>query len=206
MATICLTLNPLKTQAFPSHMNNWCEQDGKTWLPVPYDDQTIDHSEGGDPNESIQQGSDLLDTMITDNITGNTVWVIGHSKGCQVIGRWLIKYGAASGHSTNDLKFVCSGNPVNSLTPDGAQPSQKYKMLATSQGGFSMIDIGRENDGWARWKDTGGNIFTLFSNITGMCNSHASATYSGTSLNSVGVPTAYQTTSSSGTTTYYTVD
>ena len=206
MATICLTLNPLKTQAFPSHMNNWCEQDGKTWIPVPYDDQTIDHSEGGDPNESIQQGSDLLDTMITDNITGNTVWVIGHSKGCQVIGRWLIKYGAASGHSTNDLKFVCSGNPVCSLSPGGPDPAQQYLMLPTSQGGFSVIDIARERDGWARWEEPNGNLFITLRNWSGRCNYHPSAKYGDVHLNSVGVPTAYQSTSTVGTTTYYTVD
>lgn len=200
MPTTCLTLNPLGNDKMATWCNSWATQDGKVHVPVNYDWKTIDRSEGSDPSESIQQGADLLNSLIAEHISGGPVWVFGHSKGAQVIGRWLIKYGATSGFSAANLKFVCTGNPTSPL---GHVPWVKFPQPTNGVGVYSVIDIGRQWDGWCRWPSTS-NFFTIIKAISGMFSVHPRYNVS---LNSVGVPTSgVISTQVIGNTTCYTIN
>ena len=199
MPTTCLTLNPLGNNVFPAWCNSWVTANGKVHVPVDYDWKTVDKSEGSDPDESIQQGADLLNTMIGTHIANGPVYVFGHSKGGQVIGRWLIKYGNTSGYDPEELTFMTTGNPTSSL---GHPPWIKFPMPKSTTPGFPIIDIGREGDGWCRWPDTN-NLFVRIKSIIGMFTVHTD--YKTKSLNASGIPTVYEETSTDGDTTYYTL-
>lgn len=199
MATTCLTLNPLGNDVMSQQCSSWATANGKVHVPVEYDWKTIDRSEGADPVESIQAGADLLNTMIGTHIADGPVYVFGHSKGAQVIGRWLIKYGNSSTYNSTQLTFIMTGNPTSSL---GHVPWIKYPTPTSTSKGFPIIDIGREGDGWCRWP-TGSNLFDVVRAIIGMVTTHVE--YKTKVLNAVGVPTTYLSTSTDGDTTYYTL-
>lgn len=203
MATTCLTLNPLSFNVMGVWCLSWAKGYDKTHVPVPYDYKTTDKSEGDDPADSIQLGADLLDDMIHEYVTEtDDVVVFSHSKGSQVVGRWLIKYGDTSDISSDKLSFVTTGNPTSSL---GHVPWIKYPTPTSVAGGYSIIDIGRREDYWCRWK--GGaepNIFEWTRNIMGMLLVHTN--YFAALLNEDGSPYGgIVETSTVEDTKYYTI-
>lgn len=199
MPTTCLTLNPLGHDKMPTWCNSWATQDGKVHVPVEYDWHTVDSSEGGDSDGSIQQGADLLDTMIGTHIANGPVYVFGHSKGGQVISRWLMKYGNTSSYDPEQLTFIFTGNPTSNL---GHVPWIKYPSPTSTTPGYPIIDIGRDGDGWCRWP-SGSNLFAIIRAIIGMFTTHLD--YKDKTLNATGHPTVYESTSTDGDTTYYTL-
>lgn len=200
MTTYCLTLNPLGKDAMPTWCSSWATQDGKVMVPVEHDWHHTDKSEGDDPDESIQQGADMLNAAIAEHLSdpADSVYVASHSKGSQVVGRWLIKYGPTSTFDPAKLKFVTSGNPTS------AKDHVPWIKYPTPTGtAYTLIDLGRDKDGWCRWPNGSSNLFEIIGAFIGMFTVHKN--YYDVQLNSVGVPTSYDSTGTIGTTAWYTL-
>ena len=215
MGDTCLTLNPLigfDIDIMPIWCNGWASDHGKTQISVPYDWTDLDESEGSDPAGSIQLGADLLDTMIGENIGAGHVYAFGHSKGGQVISRWLTKYGDTSGYSNTALTFIFTGNPLTSATPYGRRAIVSNPTPTSTAGGYPIIDIGRKGDGWCRGRWDSPTIPELIQNYIGMFSDHMNYSNKyvlfdglGVNMDANGVPSEYLSTDTIGDTTFYTV-
>lgn len=105
-----------------------------------------------------------LDTLIGDHIDdvpGQRLIVAGHSRGGQIIYKWLREKGPTSAHDPDKLLFISSGNPErkyngacsvdsanHTATYPGDQPyGNGYGTPATTD--YTVLDIARQYDEWA---------------------------------------------------------
>lgn len=111
-----------------------------------------------------------LDALIGAHInaTPNRLIVAGHSRGGQIIYKWLREKAPTSTYPTNKLLFISSGNPERKyggrcfLRPDAyppvypgsGGPGVGYGLPADLHG-YQVLDIARQYDNWAdypnRW-------------------------------------------------------
>jgi hypothetical protein len=132
---------------------------------VVINDSAFQNGIGGINNTAATSDMNLLDSHIATemgnlNATFTKVIVIGHSRGAQIIYKWLREKGAASSFDPNKLMFVGSGNPERKYNgASGVDPTGHpavYPGTAPWGNGlgipssirYTLLDLGRQYDQW----------------------------------------------------------
>lgn len=133
----------------------------------------------GISNSAATSDMNNLDTLMKDTLLATAdrpLIVAGHSRGAQVIYKWLREKGPSSTINPAHVLFISSGNPerkyngAGKVRPEkfpGVYPGGTYGVglgLPTSPTPYTVIDIARQYDQWADYP----NVFTkaAVSNMT----------------------------------------
>ena len=154
--TLVLTVDPLLIGPFallrPWAMSMQCKRFATT---------------GGNTQTKVQSDASVLDPVgittdtahLHDAIHGygplRPIIVMAHSRGCQIVGRWLEKHADDAGALSPDLlSFVLLGNPERGVS-HGARAGQKYldgsplrDTPTTTR--YQVLDVARRGDYFAQ--------------------------------------------------------
>ena len=113
--------------------------EGRTQLQVPIK-STLDPT----GQRSIAQDAEALhDALLA---TPGPKVVLGYSRGAQVAGAWLRRYGTGYGPPPEELSFLLIGNPERRY---GKPPWVKH--YTPDWTSYRVRDVARTDDGWCNW-------------------------------------------------------